>query len=57
MELLPAILYFIVAAIVMAFAGTMFAKQADKPADITGIGEALFGFCWDNFFIFELIDF
>ena len=43
MELSEAILYFILATITIGIAGTMLAREADRLADITGIGEALFG--------------
>ncbi|MFW5754945.1 MAG: sodium:calcium antiporter [Marinilabiliaceae bacterium] len=43
MELSYAIVLFIVATIIIAFAGTMLTKEADRLADITGLGEALFG--------------
>ena len=43
MELTEAILLFLLSAIVIGVAGTMLAREADRLADITGIGEALFG--------------
>jgi len=53
MKLLSAILYFIVATFIFAFSETMMTNQAFKPGEIGKIGEALFGFCWNIFFIFE----
>lgn len=43
MELQGAIVVFILSTIVIGVAGTMLAKEADRLADITGLGEALFG--------------
>ena len=43
MELQEAIICFIIATIVIGVAGTKLAKEADRLADITGLGEALFG--------------
>ncbi|HKK69504.1 MAG TPA: hypothetical protein VJ946_14870, partial [Bacteroidales bacterium] len=43
MELSRAILLLILAAIVIGIAGTRLAREADRLADITGLGEALFG--------------
>lgn len=43
MELTPAVIYFLIATVTIGIAGTMLAREADQLADITGIGEALFG--------------
>ncbi|WP_010663754.1 sodium:calcium antiporter [Marinilabilia salmonicolor] len=43
MELQTSIVLFIVSTIIIGIAGTMLAKEADRLADITGLGEALFG--------------
>ncbi|MFO8001268.1 MAG: sodium:calcium antiporter [Marinilabilia sp.] len=43
MELSHAIILFLVATIIIAIAGTKLTKEADRLADITGLGEALFG--------------
>jgi len=43
MELSQAITLFIFSAGLIAFAGTKLSKTADQLADLTGMGEALFG--------------
>lgn len=43
MDLTQAILFFILSTIAIAIAGTKLAKEADRLADITGLGEAVFG--------------
>lgn len=43
MDLTQAVLFFILSTLVIAIAGTKLAKEADRLADITGLGEALFG--------------
>jgi cation:H+ antiporter len=43
MELTLAIVLFVFATIVIAFAGTLLTRTADQLADLTGLGEALFG--------------
>ena len=40
MELTHAIILFLVATIIIAFAGTKLTREADRLADITGLGEA-----------------
>lgn len=43
MELTLAIVLFLIAAVLIAIVGTMLTKTADQLADLTGLGEALFG--------------
>jgi len=43
MELTLAIVLFLIAAVLIAVVGTMLTKTADQLADLTGLGEALFG--------------
>jgi cation:H+ antiporter len=43
MDLSLAIILFIISTLVIAFAGTLLTRTADQLADITGLGEALFG--------------
>src|SRR6056297_3950468 len=43
MDLLTAILLFLVSTIVVATVGTYLTKAADQLADLTGLGEAMFG--------------
>jgi cation:H+ antiporter len=43
MELQTSIVLFIIFTIIIAIAGTMLAKEAKRLADITAVGEVLFG--------------
>src|SRR6056297_1044106 len=43
MDLLTAIILFVISAVVVAVVGTYLTKTADQLADLTGLGEAVFG--------------
>ncbi|MFP3860775.1 MAG: sodium:calcium antiporter [Bacteroidales bacterium] len=43
MDLILAVILFIISAIVIAIVGTILTKTADQLADLTGLGEAMFG--------------